>query len=119
LFFVLPCLPGRKLDTPVRALAGSGAGRNNRIDTVNTAPIYYPQIKHQATAAESAFEGQIRRALVGFTPPAAGSPGRQFLEQFLAQAFPGELSSHTDAQLTELLVVRIIRLVPTKTAASH
>jgi hypothetical protein len=102
-FFVLPCLlPGRKLDTPVQVPAGGG-GRNNRIDTVS-APIYYPQIKHQATAAESAFEGQIRRSLAGFTPPAAGSPGRQQLERFLVQAFPGEPSSHTDAQLTELVV---------------
>jgi Tc toxin complex TcA C-terminal TcB-binding domain/Neuraminidase-like domain/Salmonella virulence plasmid 28.1kDa A protein len=110
-FFVLPCLPGRRLDTPVRALAGSGAGRNNRIDTVNTAPIYYPQIKHQVTAADSAFEGQIRRAVAGFTLPAAGSPSRQFLEQFLARVFPGEPSSHTDAQLTELFVRYQMRFV--------
>jgi hypothetical protein len=109
-FFVLPCLQSDRA-TPMIGDVKNVLNPVTRNFYQQIKPIYYPQIKHQVTAADSAFEAQYRHALAGFTPPAAGSPGRLQLEQFLARVFPGEPSSHSDAQLNELLLRYFMRSI--------
>lgn len=99
-FFVLPSLFLR--------------GRADRLTEANgSVRYYYPDIKKAFRQLEDFFEGQVRSWLNGITLPAAGTPERQQLEQFLRQAFPDPEapSAYGDEQVKNLMLRWFMRFV--------